>query len=149
MNDEVIGISVLQPIWAQGFYRLWITCRRRDGQKSQTFIWARDREHSHLGDKIPNYEGKIPLWKFRRNGPHMLVVEPSVNYISFNFHNGTPWFTEVIELSYREELNEDKDKLPTHRIGSRVHHEINLCQCQEDVDRYVAELEAANALWQP
>ena len=128
--DTIIGISVLQPIWIPGIYRLWFRARKGSGETSQGNIFIRDKAATGLPDKIPGFsDGTNSIWKFTKHG-NMLDCEPSVNWISWGFHNSGAWATEYVEMTRVEKLPAefDAEDTPPSRwyAGHTVHYDLNL-----------------------
>ena len=126
MSDVIIGISVLQPIWITGIYRLWFDGQKSDGTKSQGWIFIRDAKTQGLPDKVPDYpDGCNTIWKFTRNGSR-LDCTPSVNWISWGFHNAGNWSTEYVEMKFAERAESKAGPEPTRvERGSSIHFDLN------------------------
>ncbi len=121
---------MLQPIWVPGIYRLWFKARKGSGATSQGHIFIRDKASTGLPDKMPGFsDGTNSIWQFTRNGCN-LDCTPSVNWISWGFHNGGTWSTEFVEMTVVEKLPSafDADDTPPSRwfVGHTVHYDLNL-----------------------
>lgn len=153
MSDEIIGISVLQPTWIEGIYRLWFDARKSGGEIAQGNIFMRDRRRADLPDKMPGWsEGTNTIWTFidrpiRQIGEGWLDCQPSVNWISWGFHNGFNWSTYFVEMKIRctEEGYNEPDK--RHWNGHSVHYDLNrVCKTEAERGALILELRAQGIL---
>lgn len=125
MSDEIVGISVLQKVWVPKMFRLWFVGRKDDGSRSQGWIFARDVADPGAPDKFPDYpEGVNSVWNFQRSGD-LLVCHPSVNWISWGFHNGYNWQTRYVEMAATEKPYDASMEPRRSERGSAVHYDIN------------------------
>lgn len=78
-----------------------------------------------LPDKIDYPDGCSPIWKFTRNGGK-LDCTPSVNWISWGFHNAGAWSTDFVEMTEAEKSESAAGPEPTrYERGSAVHYDLN------------------------
>jgi hypothetical protein len=130
MPDLIIGISVLQPTWIDKVYRLWFQAQKADGAKNQGWIFAVDSTSASTLTKMPEYpDGCNSIWHFTRQGD-TLNCSPSVNWISWGFHNAGSWTTRYVEMTIAEQsmskAGDDTGEVPTRlRIGHTVHYDLN------------------------
>jgi hypothetical protein len=142
MSDTIIGISVLQPIWIPGIYHLWFQARKADGTEAQGSIFIRDAAAVGLPDKMPDWpETSNTIWKFTRNG-HRLDCFPSVNWISFEFHNGYNWFTDYVEMIFAEP--KDDSDVKREQRGHTIHYDLRIIGI--DQQKEIADLRAQGVL---
>lgn len=129
MVDEITGISVLQPTWVNGIFRLWFYASRRDSRASQGWIFIQNQEALAGCDKMPGYpEGTNSIWNFKRRGDY-LDVTPSVNWLSWDFHNAGQWTTEYVEMPWAERAESKAGPEPTRVMeASKIHYELNFCK---------------------
>lgn len=110
MQDLITGTSILAPLSDYpGIFRLWFVASRRDGQKNQGHV-------SMAPDGMPNVPKEIngyAVWRFRRASPDSLACHPSVNWISWEFHNAFDWSTSFLEC-----LTDDAP-------ASEIHYALN------------------------
>jgi hypothetical protein len=108
MSDEIIGLAVLQPTWVKDIFRLWFRARKADGSSAQTCIFIRDEARNDLPERFPGWDdpNSNSIWKFHRNGTR-LECHPSVNWISFGFHNTFNWSVEYVEMAEAEPSPDD------------------------------------------
>lgn len=128
MPDEITGLSVLQPTWLPGVWRLWYLAKRDNGNTYQDWIFIRDETDNHLPDKMPKWaEGTYSIWKFRREG-NRLHGYPSINDVSSKWHNSYNWSVEFVEMVKPcSPTGEDWDDTSERWIrGSTVHYDLNL-----------------------
>jgi hypothetical protein len=148
MADEIIGIGILQPTWVGGVYRLWLDCRRSDGVIAQTWIFIKDKAAVGVPDKFPEYPDEVnSIWKFTRVGQR-LNCEPSLNYISFNFHNAGQWSIPYFEMNVADRAESKAGPEPPRiERGSAIHYDINRCSpTPEDKAILISELRTEGAL---
>lgn len=128
MSDTITGISVLQPIWVPGIYRLWFTAQKADGTKAQGNIYIKDVSSKGLIDKMPDHdEGSNSIWKFTRCGSVLLSCFPSVNWISWGFHNGHDWTTNFVEVKTAERpYSKECIGRDRNQRGSAIHYDLSL-----------------------
>jgi hypothetical protein len=139
MSDEIIGISVLQPTWIEGIYRLWFDGRKGDGAIAQGNIFIKDRRHPGLPNKIPGWSEEVnSIWTFidrpvGQIGEGYLDCQPSVNWVSWGFHNEGRWTTYFVEMKIRcTEESSYSLETPRHHNGHSIHYDLNrVCQSDE------------------
>jgi len=124
--DTIVGLSVLQPTWIDGIYRLWFTGLKGSGERSQGWIFIREASRNDLPAKMPDYpDGVNSIWKFTRGGTR-LDCAPSVNWISWGFHNAGSWQTEYVEMNVAEKAEDRWQDIERKKHGSAIHHDLNL-----------------------
>jgi hypothetical protein len=119
MADVICGISVLQRTKHENVFRLWIRCCRCDGHSAQTCIFVSD----HLLPKHEPIDGD-QVWQFERDGCH-LNCHPSVNWISWGFHNDYKWRTQFVEMREPEWPYDALHDQPREHRGSAIHYDLN------------------------
>jgi hypothetical protein len=119
--DLIVGISVLQRIWVPDVFRIWFTAQKADGHRAQGWVFIRD---AHRGgpDEVVGYPAnRNPVWNFKRHG-YRIDCYPSVNWISFGFHNDRDWSVDYVEMFAQD----DDKELPREFRGSAIHYDLNL-----------------------
>ena len=131
MSDEIIGIAVLAPtdVPLNGKV-LHVVCLRADGVRGTCDI-----------NVIEGHENTPPpgnrVWVYTKQGKS-LRCHPSLNYISFKFHNSYNWQVAYVEMALRDNQN---------HWASRVLQEINLPDLTEaQRQERIAELRAEGVL---
>lgn len=140
MPDTIVGLSVLQPIWIPGLFRLWCVGQKDSGARNQCHLFIKEKQSVGLPDSVPNYPpGCNAVWKFTRIQPAALECEPSVNWISWNFHNCALWRTEYVEMTTIEPEDAWRQERTREDCGSAIHYDLNFIK---DLDRpkFLAEL---------
>jgi hypothetical protein len=146
VSDEIVGLSVLQETWVSGVYWLWFTARKGTGETNQGWVFIRD-EALPGPDRMPDYPpGHDEVWKFRRYG-RRLECRPSVNWVSWGFHNAAAWSMEYVEMVPHAPPPDYDRETPRWWRASAVHYDLNL-QCLTDAERalMVSDLRAAGIL---
>jgi hypothetical protein len=148
MGDTIIGISVLQETWVPQIFKLWFRAQKSTGEKAQGWIFIRDAAHNHLPEKFLDYpEGTNYIWKFTKQG-NELQCTPSVNWISWNFHNGGQWSTQFIEAATKSEpweIEKTKPEAPRYTRGSAIHYDLNWIE-GIDQQKLISDLQAQGYL---
>lgn len=147
MSDQIVGISVLQPIWIDGVYRLWFKAVKSSGEDNQGWIFIKDAASQGLPDRVPDYgdDSCNAIWKFARFGKR-LDCHPSVNWISWGFHNDYSWSTDYIELSASEKsMSKAGPEPPRIHRGSAIHFDLNHT-VGIDQAKLIEELKAQGAI---
>lgn len=147
MSDTIVGISVLQPVWIPGIYRLWFKGQKDSGSVSQGWIFIRDRATVGLPSKMPDYpEGCNEIWTFTRASHNVLDCAPSVNWISWEFHNAGSWTTAFVEMTHEERAFSKAGPEPTNtERGSWIHYNLNWT-APEERDRLMNELRLGGSI---
>ena len=152
-QDTIIGLSVLQPTWIDGIYRLWFKAARHDGQFLQGWIFIKDGRAQGLPERMPDFpEGCNTIWKFTRlDDGGNLACWPSVNWTSGNFHNAAQWQTTMVEMTLKERPWSASDLKqndpPREHRGDQIHYELNFTGATaEQTAGYLAELRAGGWL---
>jgi hypothetical protein len=141
---------VLQPTWVPGIYRLWFRAVKGDGTRNQGWIFIRDKSNTGLPATMPDYPpGCNQIWKFTRRG-NRLDCAPSVNWVSWGFHNAGNWSTEYVEMPVAERSmskagDDEGPEPPRIHFGSAVHSDINNSD-QESSQRLIKELKQKGIL---
>jgi len=146
--DEIVGISVLQPAWIPGIYRLWFRGRKADGSIAQGSIFIKDAAAVGLPTQMPDEpEGCNTIWNFNRSGER-LDCFPSVNWISWGFHNGYNWSTEFVEMAVAErKWVPDAPETARQERGSAIHYDLNNINAADEQRRiWIAELRSEGIL---
>lgn len=148
VSDAIIGVSILQPIWVPGIYRLWFTAQKGSGEKNQGWVFIKDKASVGLPDRMPNYPDCHDfIWKFTRNGLTVLDCTPSVNWTSWGFHNSGSWSTVYYEMTLAEKAESKAGPEPTrYERGSAVHYDVNNTSDPTSAGRLVLELIQAGIL---
>jgi len=147
MSDQIIGVSVLQPTRVDWVYRLWFLARKGTGELAQGNIFMKDRRHPGLPDKMPNWPAESnTIWTFVDRGPRIgegwLDCQPSVNWISWGFHNDFHWSTAFVEMNHRS-----TETGGLAASGARVHSDLNLPNQTDDYRHIlIQELRAKGVL---
>lgn len=138
MNDTIIGVAVLQPIWVPGIYRLWFTAQKSVGTVNQGNIFIRDGSLPGP-DTVPNYPNEH-VWKFIRAG-QKLNCSPSVNWISWGFHNAAAWSVDYVEMVETE----PEGGASAGYWGSKVHRNLEFISAASRTE-LIADLTAKGVL---
>lgn len=147
MPDQVTGISVLQPTWVPGVYRLWVEETKATGQSCQSWIFIAEKGTPNIPAKFPGYsDGCNSLWWFVRNGKQ-LDCSPSINHVSWGFHNNGAWSTEYVEMVKPCKPYDPDVNVPWDEEGSSIHYNLTRC-IKEPPARLVLimELQQAGAI---
>ncbi len=149
--DQIIGVSVLQPTWIPGIYRLWFRAKKGTGETNQGWIFIHDRATVGMPAKMPDYpEGTNSLWQFTKRADGLLDCSPSVNWVSWSFHNGGQWVTNYVEMtvamrSQSKAGDDEGPEPPRYHFGSAVHSDINH-EVRESGQRLIEELKQQGIL---
>lgn len=115
MPDRIVGVAVLDPPY------LHVCCQKESGEKNCTALPC-----IPVGAEVPKDLKEHPMWRYTRLGPQILRVTPSLNWVSWGFHNEGTWEIEFVESSR----------------GALLCFELNMTQwpTEEDRQKLLSEL---------
>jgi hypothetical protein len=141
--DSIIGIAVLQEIWIPGVYRIWLACQKKNGETQRTWVFIRDANLPGPDEVVGYGDNRNAIWKFKRRDAYRLDCSPSLNWVSWGFHNQLNWAVEYVEMV--QPASKETENPPEHQ-ASRVHYDINLIPAAVDRQNFIGILRARGIL---
>ena len=150
MNDQITGISVLQPVSEHAGLYLMFFIAQGASSRSQSHVYFEDATKPYI--QQPNSPARPQhIWQFRRNGSR-LDCSPSVRMLGEDgkpdiFHNTAQWSVEYVEMAKPRPTGDDYDDTDRTLFGHTIHYDLNWTRTEPAGQQaLIAELRAKGVL---